>query len=167
MNNFQSNLFSKINLKLIVIHLFAGWFIMAGFYTFSYLTNIQLAERFKSFTPFTGSAWWGNSNSDFALTLTFAGLAGLFVSCIISLAICLHKKWYWINAGIVIMLSIFLFKFYWEIWNITKPVAWFAGDKIENIVLGFLINGLILLSIGIILFFSKFTNQFIQMKSMK
>lgn len=153
---------SKMNWKIIVLHLLASWFFMTGFFTLSFLTNIQIAEAFKSFIPFTGAAWWGNSVNSFVLTIYFAGFAGLIISFIVSLFICIRKKWFWLNALIVFLLSILLYKFYWEFWNMARPFAWFIGEKMESIFLQFLINGIMLLGIGLFIFFSKWNNKFIQ-----
>lgn len=151
--------FSKINWKIIVLHLVASWLFMTGFFTLSFLTNLQLAEAYKSFTPFTRAAWWGNSENGFVLTIYFAGFAGLIISFIVSLFICIRKKLFWPDAVIVFVASILLYKFYWDLWNIAKPFAWFIGEKMESIFLQFLINGIILLGIGLIIFFSKWSNR--------
>lgn len=159
--------FSKINAKLIGLHLVAGWFLMTGFYTISFLTNIQFAEEFKTTTPFSAGAWWGQVPNSFVSTIIVSGFAGLIISFIISLSICIRKKWFWLNAVIVLILSLLLLKFFWILWNNVKPFAWFAGARFNNISLEFLVNGIILLSIGLFIFFSKWTNQFIQKKKVK
>ena len=163
----SSTRFSTINLKLIGLHLVAGWFLMTGFYTISFLTNIPFAEEFKTITPFSEGAWWGQAPNSFVSTIIISGFAGLITSFIISLSICIRKKWFWLNAVIVLILSLLLVKFYWILWNTVKPFAWFAGEKFNNIFLEFLIKGIILLFIGLFIFFSKWTNHFIQKKRVK
>ena len=154
--------FSKINGKLIGLHLVAGWFLMTGFYTISFLTNIYFAEEFKNITPFSGEAWWGQVPNSFVSTIILSGFAGLIFSFLISLLICIRKKWFWMNAVIVLILSLLFVKFYWLLWNTVKPFAWFTGEIFNTIFLEFLINGILLLFIGLFIFFSKWTNQFIQ-----
>jgi len=163
----RSTYFSKINGKLIGLHLVAGWFLMTGFYTLSFLTNIQFVEKFKTITPFSVEAWWGQAPNSFVSTIILSGFAGLIISFIISLLICIQKKWFWLNAVIVLILSLLLVKFYWILWNTVKPLAWFAGERFNNISLEFLVNGIILLAIGLFIFFSKWTNNFIQKKQVK
>jgi hypothetical protein len=81
------------------------------------------------------------------------------------LAISIKKKWYWVNS-LIAFLTVYLL---WRFGIMTQPYLryLFAVPGLyfkDNTIWYFLINGLIMLAIGLMLFFLKRVTEFIKPK---
>lgn len=84
---------------------------------------------------------------------------GLLTAFIISLSISIYRKWFWLNSVLVLIIAIIFFKLDFLFWDYLKVVFRFIGGFMPNIILDFLVDGLIMLSLGSLIFFSKKVNQ--------
>lgn len=157
----------KINYVQIIFHFIATYFIIFSFQSFSWLHDIKLIEL----TEIHGVKYIMTNYKKHGITLeeiTFfsfwpsvACLAGIVFAFIISIVISKIKKWSILNSFIVLIVIYLLYRFNLLGWNFTRSFL-SVGRFIHDYQSKFIINGLILLIIGLIIFFSKWTNRIIQ-----
>lgn len=155
-----SNFLSKLNWRLIVLHIIACWFFIDAFRTlivihdYQYLNDLT-SRKFKN----------GNSDSYRFLNDMFwihiSCFLGLLTGFIISLILSLRFKWFWFNSIIVLLVTYLLWMLGYSGWNylrevFLKPELLFKSDEAF-----FVTNGLMMLTIGLCLFFMKWSIRFI------
>jgi hypothetical protein len=91
-------------------------------------------------------------------------LIGLLVAFMISLSISIYRKWFWLNSVFVLLITYTFFKLDFLQWNYLKVVFRFIGGFMPNITLDLLVDGLVMLLLGLIIFFSKKSSQLINSK---
>src|SRR4051794_33040469 len=106
-----SNFVSKLNWRLIVIHLIACWFFIYAFLEFSALHDLKLihyiVHHYKDivdhhkFGQLTVSEMYYD-----AVWSSLGQLLGLITAFLISLFISRKQNWYWVNSVIVLLISI-------------------------------------------------------------
>jgi hypothetical protein len=158
---------SKLNWRQIVIHLVAACFFMYAFYIFSYLTDTELVniirrttseERDKVLVARSKTA------SDLVYFVMWKSLSmsiGLLVAFAVSLGVSLRQRWLWLNSLIVFLIGFFLFRLVWLGTDIIGSLTVKLGQLLNNIHLEFIVSGGILFTIGLLLFLSPKSRQFI------
>ena len=162
-----SNFLSKLNWRLMVIHLIAYWFFIHSFLMFSYLHDNKflmiLLNHSKSW--FNNPKGWRFDVSSFSIDMLWINLSkpiGLLTGFLISLAITIKKRWYWVNSLIVFLVAALLLRFHLFGWHYLSYVFLAPGSVFKEYSIGyFLVNGLVMLTIGLMLFFLKWPTQFI------
>lgn len=160
---------SRLNWRQVAIHFIATWFFMYSFQTLAVLYNTNLVEIIrqsgKDSLPNTL-----NENEIFAADLTYfnmwtgvARTVGLIVAFIISLIISFKRKWFWLNSLIVLIIAFILGWFNLLGWAYFKKIFLMPGKIFDNVILEFLANGFIILSVGLLTFFLAKPNRFIAM----
>jgi len=160
----SSNPMSKLNWRLMVIHFIACWFfihaskVLFSLHDHEFLMNV-IANRN------TGGLNAGRFANDVHL-LSLAGYAGLIVGCILSIMISLKQRWYWINTLIIFVVAGVLERFELLGWNALQSVFTSPGDLLNlPSPWYYLLNGGIMVAVGLVLFFLKGPVQFINGKS--
>ena len=154
------------------MHFVAFWFFIHAFQTFSYLYFTKLIDIFRqSNGHFTTQTLIDNKieSSDmtyFLLWSSLSGFIGLFVAFIISLIISIKRHWFWVNSLLTFVLTYILFRFDILGWIYFKRFFWYLGQRFSNMTIEFLFNGILLLIIGILIFFLRRTNKFIENKGL-
>ena len=162
-----SNFTSKLNGRLIVIHLIACWFFIYSFLMFSYLHDHEFLQLvlnhpknwFKDpqIRHFNASAIFID-----ALWISLSKPIGLLTGFLISLTIVIKKKWYWVNSLIVFLVAILLLRYHLFGWHYLSYVFMAPGSLFkEYSIWYFLTNGLVMLAIGMLILFLKQVQQFI------
>lgn len=145
----------KLNWRHILVHFVAFWFFIYAFQTLSYLHDPdgikQLSDKNTQAHGLTNLELWEN----------ISGQAGLVVGFIISITISIKRHWFWINSFIAFVLIYFLFKFNLLGWPHLKNFFWSLGRKLNPSSIEFLFNGIVLLTIGLLIFFLKGLNRFV------
>ena len=161
-----------MNLRIILIHLFATILIIAGAKQFAVLKDIRLVETISNYEYGTKEfnvhlTKTGNINSGermaYYLRWTFySALLGLFVSFIISFIICFRKKALWLNSFIVLIVGLFIQKLLFNL-SIVRQITNSFGELFISFGLQYtvIINGLLWTTVGLLIFFNKWTNKFI------
>lgn len=161
------NFISRLNWRHILIHFVAAWFFMYAFQTLATLHDIKLVDIFRQSDAGNirnNLELNGRTVSDLSYFKLWNGIGktpGLLIAFIISLIISIRKKWFWFNSFIVLMLMYILSWFGLTGWKYLKRIFLKPGDFFENTTFEFLINGLILLTLGLLTFFLHHTNKFI------
>ena len=130
------------------------------------LVNILRQSNFETGTDILKKH--GISTEEFAAFLlftNFSALAGLLVAFIISLIISSRQHWYWMNSLLAFIVTYILFRFDLLGWEYLRKIFWYPGQLFKNTASEFLINGIILLSIGLLVFFLPRSKRFISNKS--
>jgi hypothetical protein len=162
------NFISKLNWRQILLHFIAFWFFIHAFETFSYLTDTKLVEFFRhSNQPITSAALEENSLSasnmfELIFKSTVANLIGLLVAFIISLVISIRQHWFWVNSLIALLIMFIPINLGFLSWKYLREIFWVPGQLFSDTTIEFLINGIILLTIGLLIFFWKRPRQFIE-----
>ncbi|MBS1513014.1 MAG: hypothetical protein JST86_19410 [Bacteroidetes bacterium] len=90
--------------------------------------------------------------------------AGLLIGFFISLFIVIRRRWFWLNSLITFILFIILTRFGPPVWQYSNQILSYPGKLFNNTVAEFLVTGLLLLGIGLFLFFSRHTTRFVDSK---
>jgi hypothetical protein len=163
---------SKLNWRQILLHFAAFWFFIHAFQTLSYLYDVKLIDsvrQSKEQDPIEILRASGTSIAtltNFVLWTNVSGFVGLLVAFIISLAISFKRHWFWINALIAFILSYLLYRFDLLGWTYLRSFFWYLGREFNNSMVEFMLNGIILLAIGLLIFFLRAPNQFIESKKL-
>jgi hypothetical protein len=150
------------------MHILAFWFFIHAFQTLSYLYDTKLIDTVRqSNGQLNNQALIDNKieASDltyFVLWTSVSGFVGLLVAFIISLAISIKRHWFWVNALLAFIVTYILYRFDLLGWTYLKQFFWYLGQKFNNSTIEFLFNGLVLLIIGVLIFFLRMPNRFIE-----
>ncbi len=161
------NFISRLNWRQILIHFVAAWFFMFAFQTLATLHDIKLVDIFRQSDENNirnSLEINGTTVSDLLYFNMWNGIGktvGLLIAFIISLIISIRKKWFWFNSFIVLILLYILSWFELLGWTYLKRIFLKPGYFFENTTFEFLVNGAILLSLGLLTFFLSQTNKFI------
>jgi hypothetical protein len=162
-----SNFLSKLNWRLIVVHFAACWLFIYAFELFSYLHDVTFWTTVLNHSR-TWLENWKNWNFDASrLTLNLywlylSGFVGFLVAFSISLTISIRRHWHWINAIIVFVIICILGKFDLLGWPYLKSIFLAPGSPFSYSSLWYsLINGSVMLTIGLLLFFSRKSVRFV------
>lgn len=159
---------SRINWRQILVHFVAFWFFIYAFQTLSYLYDTKLVDTIRysnsqdSIKTLTDNGTTTSNLVFLQLYVNISGLIGLLIAFMISLAISIKKHWLWINPLIAFALMYTLYRFDLLGWTYLKQTFWFLGQRFRNSTAEFLLNGTILLTIGLLIFLLKHPNRFIE-----
>ena len=150
----------------MVIHLIACGFFIYSFIMFSYLHDHE--NLIKILNP--PKNWFNNPKnipydpSKIAIDAFWINLSkpiGLFAGFLISLAITIKRQWYWVNSLLVFLMSILLLRYHLFGWHYLHYIFLAPGSIFKEYSVGyFLVNGLLMLTIGLLLFFLRRLQQF-------
>ncbi len=133
---------------------------MQSFFILSFLQDLslgQFAQKFDESRLMSRIHW-----------MFYSPHVGILVAFIISLTISIKKKRFWINSLLVFILSYLLRRFEYDGWDYLKIIFLAPGQYFDyHSAWYFLINGFTMLAIGLLMFFSTFTNSFIDKMSLK
>ena len=166
--NKLNNFISKLNWRQVVIHAIVFWFFMYAFYTLSHLYNTKYIEIIRYSTEqdaiktFTDNGTMVDAMIFFSIWTSIAGFVGLLIAFFISLAVSIKRHWFWVNSLIAFIIMYLLYRLNVLGWEYMKGLFWFIGKMFNNVILEFLINGIILLIVGLLFFFSKKPGKFIE-----
>lgn len=157
----------KLNWRLILIHFIAAWFFMHFFQTLAFLSDIELVDMIKNKaeSDFVSTIKKNDVCSSrllyLSISISLGNTVGLLVAFIISLIICIKRKWFWLNSLIVFISAYTLSWFNLLGWTYLKNIFLSAGELFNNTTTQVLINSLILLTLGLLFFFFPALNRFI------
>lgn len=163
-----SNFIHKINWPLIAIHLVATFFMIIAARQFAMLNDIGIIKSIDKY-GLEGSLKHlykdGNYSSRIAYFLIWtnlSGLIGLLFGFLISLGLTIKKKMFSLNALIVFIIALLLNRFGLFHIKIINTIFFSLGSLVSHFGLEyeFIINGTILLTLGLFIFFNKWTNNF-------
>lgn len=166
------NFITRLNWRQIVIHFIAFWFFIHAFQTLSYLFDTKLVDTVRQSNgqltsrALTDKKIEASDLTYFVLWTSVSGFFGLLVAFIISVAISIKRHWFWINALISFLLMYILYRFDLLGWTYLKQIFLYVGQKFNNSTIEFLFNGIILLIIGVLIFFLRQPNKFIENKKL-
>jgi hypothetical protein len=158
--------FYKLNWRLMLIHLVACWLFINAFRTLSYLHDPELISfiahlhrpDFKHPDKFLKDI---SRFGGFGLRLTYlllwaegGAIAGLLAGFAVSLFIAIKKHWYWLNSLVVFVVLALLGVLKVSVWQYLKVILLKPGLVFKTFSVGyFLVNGLVMLGLGLLLFF--------------
>lgn len=163
---------SKLNWRQVIVHLLACYFLMYAFQTLSYLYDIRLVEISRHYDQSTLTQELDKRKIDHDYYADYLGyypfmmgLIGLLVAFVISIVIAIKRRWLWLNSFIAFVITYFLYRLNIPPWKIVAPIFRYPGQIITGSVkLEFIINGIIPLAIGMLIFLSKYSKRFIERK---
>ena len=159
---------SKLNWRQVLIHFFGAWLIAQSFPLLTKLCSIKSYENLQIITGNDKEKIQLLLNNDFYNDAFFyfwfteaTWILGLLAAFIISLVIAKRKKWFWVNSLIVFILLFVLMR--WKIsgWGFLKYIFLAPGEIFRSNLLWLLTNGLVLLGLGLFVFYYKKFNDFI------
>lgn len=162
------NFIAKLNWRQILIHFVAFWFFIHAFQTLSYLYNTNLVDTVRNsngqdtIKTITNNGTTASDLVYFQLWTSVSGFIGLLVAFILSLIISIKRHWFWVNSLIAFIVTYIFYRYDILGWTYLKKIFWFVGQKFNNTTIEFLFNGIVLLTIGLLIFLLKRPNQFIE-----
>ena len=162
------NFISRLNWRQILIHFVAFWFFIHAFQTLSHLHNTKLIDTLRhsngkdTIKILKDNGMTASDLTYFVLWTSISGLIGLLVAFMISLTISIKRHWFWPNALISFIVTYVLYRFDLLGWTYLKQFFWYLGRRFNNSTAEFLLNGIILLTIGLLIFLLNRPNQFIE-----
>ena len=156
----------KLNLRQIALHFIAFCFLYYSFKTFSFLSNTKIIDIFRQqnqdiYEAVKNQGITTTELVHFDFLTKTAGTIGLLFAFFISLTISIKRKWFWVNSLIIFIAAFLLARFDLG-WFYLKKFLWFPGHLLTNTHFEFIVNGTILLAVGLLIFFLKPTNKFIE-----
>ncbi|WP_343697326.1 hypothetical protein [Flavobacterium sp.] len=157
----------KINYIQIIFHLIVTYFLTFSFQSFAWLHNARIIELTETYgvENFAHNHEKYNVSVQEIALFTFwphvACLLGILLAFILSITISIVKKWSILNSFVVLLISYILYRFDILSWKYSK--SFLSVDRfIDDYQTIFILNGSLLLIIGLVIFFSKWTNRLIQ-----
>jgi hypothetical protein len=163
-----SGFISKLNWRLVMVHLLACWFFYYAAGEFWILIDAKFLLHLLS-TSFKGNYDAIRIEHDL-MWMNLAELSSILIAFAISLVIVIRKKWFWLNSVLMLTIAIALimlwarFKIGFTPWHYLKQIFLTPGSIFDNTIWFFVINGLLLLTVGLCLFFLKPIIRFIEGK---
>jgi hypothetical protein len=152
--------FSNLNPRLIVIHLVGFWFFAFAFFTLGFLHDYNFLHLSSEHMLLL------NDKPRFVFDMEFirqAGNFGMLAAYIISWAISTKRNWHWVNSVFVFMVAFILYNLGYFGWNILHGVFQTPGKLFPSTsIWAYLTNGVIMLAIGTLIFFSKRLVRYIE-----
>lgn len=161
-----TKLLERINWRLIVIHFIATFFFVSAAYQLSILNDWKYIEAVNTYGLELGiKKYMSQDNYPFVYYLIWIKLApviGLLTAFLFSLFLTIRMKILWINSLIAFLLA-FIFNKIGAFQNDIIDYIFYPGNSFVQygIQYKFIVNGVILLSIGLLLFLSKWSKRFI------
>jgi hypothetical protein len=158
---------SRLNWRQIVIHFIASFFFIYAFMTLAYLYDSKLLDRIRlsnQVDKIQGIETVKYSTVDFINFLRiplYSAIVGLWIAFIISLVISIRRKWFWFNSLITFLLTYFLYRFDLIGWRYLKNIFLALGQLFNDTFIELLLNGTLMLTIGLFLFFLRPILRFI------
>ena len=158
---------ARLNWRHVAIHFIATWFFMYSFQTLAVLHDINLVDIFRQsgkdslMNAMKENKISGSDLTYFTVWTSLANTIGLLVAFGISLTISIKRKWFWFNSFLVLVVVLILGRFDLLGWKYLKEIFLKPGEIFSTTTLEFLVNGLIILTLGLLTFFLAKTNKFI------
>lgn len=147
----------------MLIHLLACCFFVYAFKELFALRDLDVLSAIIDRKPLQNVGWSRISN--FMIGLRLSGVVGLIMGFVISIIISIKMRWYWVNSVIVFLAVALLMRFGVLYWSAFRYVIYAPGELFKhNMVLKFIANGSVLLTIGALLFFLRISIKFINSK---
>jgi hypothetical protein len=145
------------------------WFFMYAFETLTtlfYLDTVELIRNTNGNTEEISKrdAFWPVKTTSYLVSVGFISLAGLFLGFVTGLILSSKNNWFWFNTFLSLALILILMQLRLTGWSQLKIFLYFPGQLFSNLFIEFLINGVLLLSIGLLLFFLNPITRFISNK---
>ena len=162
---------ARLNWRQILIHFFAFCLFLYSFQTFAFLYDIKLTEIIilsnsgNSKDAFIKSGKTVMDNINFVFWIVFSQLISLVIAFAISLTISIRRHWFWVNSLITLMLTYALYRFDLLGWPYYKKQMLSPGHMFDNLIVEFLLIGVIFLAAGLLLFFLRSVTKFIEHKN--
>ena len=160
------DILAKLNWRLLVIHFIACFLFVYGFKLFGILHDLGIVSVYNKYKKIDSLAI--SRISIDAVWVATAQLVGLLSSYLLSLFISIKHKWSRVNSLVVLVVSYFLWRAGLFGWSQLSFIFLAPGSFFKDDVIWFyLINGSVMLGFGLMLFYSKWTIQFIDRNAPK
>lgn len=127
------SLITRIDKKLLLLHIIAAWFLAHSFYAFALLGSVDMIEVYRNTPPGELSDLMqrkGYRTADVVYLLmgqVIAKQIGLIFAILISFLICRIKRKHWINAVLVLVIMEAVAWIDSSVWNYTSYFFWWPG----------------------------------------
>jgi hypothetical protein len=167
------NFIARLNWRQILLHFIATIFLIFAFQQFAYLFKIDIIDAIRKSRILDKETyieiakknnWSPGQLLAYLFYINLFWLLGLILGFIISLTISKTKKWFWVNSLIVLLAAFILARQDLLGWTYLKTIFLKPGEIFSNSTMYILTNGLVLLIIGLFVFYYEKCNNFINSK---
>ena len=158
----------RLNFRLILIHFIATWFFMFAFQTLFSLHETRLiifyrqVDRTRIIYEYAKLGITPSDIVNFIFWTNVGKTVGLLIAFIISLTISIKNKWFWMNSLIILILAYGLAWTEYLGLNFLQNIYYLKALTFIHISLLLIILGFIFAFLGVITFFHRKANRFIQ-----
>jgi len=157
---------TRLNWRLILIHLVSCWCFAYAFSLFSWLQDLDYVKYVLTHSNQAIFKMPGLTNKriyEAALWGSLCYPAGLLTCFIFSMIISRKKHWFWLNGFISFLVACLLFHFKFTGWIWLKFIFLTPGELFGVFSAGyFIFNGVVLLVLGLLCLFLPAAVQFIE-----
>ena len=157
----------RLNFRQILIHFIATWFLMFAFQTLFSLHETKMidiyrqVDRNRIMYEFDRRGLTAADFVNFTFWTNVGKTVGLLIAFIISLTIAIKNKWFWANSLIILISAYGLAWTEFLGLNFLQNIYYIKGLTFIPIILLLIIISFIFAFLGILTFFHRKTNQFI------
>jgi hypothetical protein len=160
------DIIAKLNWRLLLVHFIACFLFIYGSKLFGILHDLDIVavyEKYKKINSIDASRIAVD-----AVWVATAQLLGLLSAYLISLLISIKYKWSRVNSLVILVISYFLWRAGFFGWAQLSFIFLAPGSFFkDDVIWYYLINGSVMLGLGLMLFYSKWTIQFIDRNAPK
>lgn len=155
----MQSFFSKLNLRLIVIHFFAFLFFLFAFHTVAFLYDYKFLYLVSEHTNRLNFP--GRFENDMTI-VEQAGNLGLLTAYVISWSVSSRRDWFWLNSVIVFVLWFAIKNFGLPQFKFYEKLIMSPGGFLKVYSLwGHVAVGAVSIAIGLFIFLFNKLNQYI------
>lgn len=153
---------AKLNWRQIVIHAVDIYLLMYAFTTLTCLKSAALIDELYSSEKILPKKNFSTHDWKVFITWSYYGAAiGAFVGFIIGVFISIKHKWFWVNTLIAYVVIYALYRFNLTGWAYLRIIFLPLSYLFSSTTVKLLVNGSLLLAVGLLCFFSKYSITFI------
>ncbi|MUV03083.1 hypothetical protein GN157_05110 [Flavobacterium rakeshii] len=158
----MKNFISKLNWRLILVHVLATYFFVFGIKLLSFFSDIEAVKVLLTNREEPVGDDYVFRIGMINLYNFYSGCAAIILVFIISLILCKKYRWYWGNSLIVFIFSMTMYWLGYTGWTYVKIVLLMPGTIFKQIEPEFITNILILLTFGVLFLFNKRIIRFVE-----
>ncbi|WP_157499490.1 hypothetical protein [Flavobacterium beibuense] len=159
----MKNFISKLNWRLILVHVLAACFFVYSAHSLSYFYDIEMVRMTLDKTLDSMEHIISPVRIAYAtLFISVSGYIGVVVGTIASLLLCKKYKWFKGNSIVVLLISSLFYKFDIIEWLFINSVFYFPARLFHHFEAKLITHSVVLFMFGVLCLFNKRIIRFIE-----
>jgi len=158
----MKNFISKLNWRLILVHVLAACFFVYSAHSLSYFYDIEMVRMTLDKTLGDWRELSPNRIAYTSLFISVSGYIGVVVGTIVSLLLCKKYKWFKGNSIVVFLISSLFYKSDIIEWFFINRVFYFPARLFHHFEAKLITHSVVLFMFGVLCLFNKRIIRFIE-----